>query len=79
MEKDFHKLEGDMKKRDFQTLNLFAILALLTVLFVLGSRAVLFAPVNEGAKIGSSQTAIVSPGLIERSLDSVNASKSLGQ
>ena len=77
MEKDFHKLEGDMKKRDFQTLNLFAILALLTVLFVLGSRAVLFAPVIESAKMGSRQTAIVSPAAIERSLDSISASKAL--
>ena len=35
-----------MKQRDFQTFNLFAILVVLTILFVLGSRAVLFAPAN---------------------------------
>jgi hypothetical protein len=36
--------------RDFQTVSLFMVLALLTVLFVLGIRAVLFAPGNENPK-----------------------------
>jgi hypothetical protein len=31
-------------KRDFQTLNLFVVLALLTILFVAGLKLVLFAP-----------------------------------
>jgi hypothetical protein len=39
-----------MKQRDFQTFNLFAILIVLTLLFVLGSRAVLFGPGNTSAK-----------------------------
>lgn len=39
-----------MQERDFQTLSLFMILAVLTVLFVLGSRVVLFAPLNEQAR-----------------------------
>jgi len=33
-----------MRIRDLQTFSLFAILAVLTFLFVMGSRAVLFAP-----------------------------------
>jgi hypothetical protein len=36
--------------RDFQTVSLFTILALLTALFVLGIRAVLFAPGSEVLK-----------------------------
>jgi hypothetical protein len=36
-------------KRDYQTFNLFLILALLTVLFVAGLKVVLFAPVHSGA------------------------------
>jgi hypothetical protein len=43
MEMEFHKQEN-MKNRDLQTLSLFAILALLTVAFVLLSREVLYAP-----------------------------------
>lgn len=40
-------------KSDFQTLNLFVILALLTVLFVSGLRLVLFAPTLSQTQGGS--------------------------
>jgi hypothetical protein len=43
----------ELKERDLPTLNLFAILAVLTILFVLGSRVVLFAPLNEPVKVTS--------------------------
>ena len=39
-----------MKFKDFQTLSLFMILAALTILFVMGSRAVLYAPVTSEQK-----------------------------
>ncbi len=44
-----------IKERDFQTLSLFAILAVLTVLFVLGSRLVLFGPFSDQARTERKQ------------------------
>lgn len=43
-------MEKNKSETVSQTLNLFLILAFLTILFVLGIRAVLFAPTDESGK-----------------------------
>ncbi len=48
-----------MKDRDFQTYSLFAVLAVLTVLFVMGSRLVLLLP--SSARVQGQKAPIVAP------------------
>lgn len=38
-------------KKDLQTASIFIVLAVLTVMFVLGIRVVLFAPMTDGGKV----------------------------